>query len=112
MAFDEVMAERVRELIVGRGIEADERKMFGGLAFLVDGNMSVAVSGRGSLMVRADPDEVPELLETTDAGPMEMKGRVMAGWVLVADEHLGTEEDLAPWVDRGVARARVLPPKQ
>lgn len=111
MAYDEEMAERARDLIGGRGIESDERKMFGGLAFLVNGNMAVAVSGRGSLMVRVDPDDVAGLLETTEATPMEMQGRTMSGWVLVDDEDLSTEDELAPWIDRGVARAQALPSK-
>lgn len=111
MAYDEGFAERVREAVAGLGVEADERKMFGGLGFMVSGNMAVAVSGQEGLMVRVDPDDEAELLETTDAGPMEMKGRTMSGWLLVGEDHLLDDEVLEQWVERGVARAQALPLK-
>lgn len=111
MAFEQELADRVRELIAGRGVEADERRMFGGLAFLVNGNMALAVSGQGGAMVRVDPAEEDQLLETTAAIPTEMRGQTMTGWLDIADGHLATEDDLAVWVERGVARAQALPAK-
>jgi TfoX-like protein len=88
-----------------------EKRMFGGLAFLVGGNMSVAASGQGGLMVRVDPDETDELLAEPHARPMEMRGREMAGWLRVDTDGVETRDALEPWVSRGVAYARSLPPK-
>ena len=109
MAYDEELADRIRELV---GDEADvlERRMFGGLAFLVGGHMSVAVSGQGGLLVRVDPDATDALLAEPHAGPFEMRGRVLRGWLRVAADGLRTRRELAPWVERGVAYARSLPP--
>jgi TfoX/Sxy family transcriptional regulator of competence genes len=104
MAYDEELAGRIRKRIG----DATEKKMFGGLAFLVGGNMAVAASGQGGLLVRVDPDEGARLVETTTAEPMEMRGRRMAGWLRV---EVTTDDELAQWVDRGVAYARTLPPK-
>jgi TfoX/Sxy family transcriptional regulator of competence genes len=110
MAYDEDLAGRVRELV---GVEAGltERKMFGGLAFLINGNMSVAVSGRGGLLVRVDPAETETLLANPHARPFEMRGREMQGWLRVDPEGVGTRRQLEPWVRRGVAYARSLPAK-
>jgi TfoX/Sxy family transcriptional regulator of competence genes len=110
MAYDEDLANRIRELIA---MEAGltERKMFGGLAFLIDGNMSVGVSGQGGLMVRVDPAETDALAEKPHARPFEMRGRAMQGWLRVDAEGVGTKRQLEPWVRRGVAYARSLPPK-
>jgi TfoX/Sxy family transcriptional regulator of competence genes len=106
MAYDEVLAERIR---ARTGATTTEKKMFGGLAFLVNGNMAVAASGQGGLLVRVDPAESDELVATTAAEPMEMRGRTMAGWLRV---DVGDDDAaLAEWVDRGVAYARTLPPK-
>ena len=106
MAYDEVLAERIRELVAGEpGLT--EAKMFGGLAFLVGGNMAVAASGQGGLLVRVDPDESEALVASSDARPMEMRGREMAGWLRVDPP----DDELAGWVERGVAFARSLPPK-
>ena len=88
-----------------------EQKMFGGLAFLVGGNMSVAASGQGGLMVRVDPDETEALLAKPHARPFEMRGRQMDGWLRVDDEGVRTKRQLEPWVRRGLARAQSLPPK-
>jgi TfoX/Sxy family transcriptional regulator of competence genes len=109
MAYDEELAERIRGLVSDEaGIE--EKKMFGGLGFLVSGNMAVAASGQGGLLVRVDPDESESLVASTTAYPMEMRGRQMAGWLRVDSEHLAGDE-LTGWVERGVAYARSLPPK-
>jgi TfoX/Sxy family transcriptional regulator of competence genes len=110
MAFDEDLASRVRELISGqRGVT--EQRMFGGLAFLIAGNMSVAVSGQGGLLVRVEPEETASLLAKPHARPMEMRGREMKGWVRVDAEGVRTKRQLEPWVKRGVAFAHSLPPK-
>jgi TfoX/Sxy family transcriptional regulator of competence genes len=111
VAYDEALAGRIREL-VGGGEDVAEQKMFGGLAFLVGGNMAVAASGQGGILVRVDPDESDELVRTTDATPMEMRGRQMTGWLRVGASDVDTEPELAAWVERGLAYARTLPPKR
>ena len=110
MAYDEELAGRIRELI-GSEPELSEQKMFGGLAFLVGGNMAVAASGQGGLLVRVEPAESEELVATSPARLMEMRGRQMQGWLRVGDEHVQAKEELAAWVERGVSYARSLPPK-
>jgi len=110
MPYDEELAARIRDLMAReRGVS--EKKMFGGLAFLVDGNMSVAASGQGGLLVRVDPDESDALLGKPGVGLMEMGSRSMAGWLRVEADAVHTKKQLAPWVKRGVAFARSLPPK-
>jgi len=106
MAYDEELAARIRELVSGEA-GVTEKKMFGGLAFLVGGNMAVAASGQGGLLVRVDPDESEALVASSDARPMEMRGREMPGWLRVDPP----DDELAAWVERGVAFARSLPPK-
>jgi hypothetical protein len=86
--------------------------MFGGLAFLVGGNMAAAASGQGGLMVRVDPEQTDALVREPHAGPFEMRGRAMQGWLRVDIEGVRTEGELEPWVRRGVAYARSLPPKR
>jgi TfoX/Sxy family transcriptional regulator of competence genes len=110
MPYDEDLANRIRELLAAQpGVT--EKKMFGGLAFLIGGNMSVAASGQGGLMLRVDPDETEKLLGKPHARPFEMRGREMQGWLRVDDEGIRTKRQLEPWVKRGVAYARSLPPK-
>jgi hypothetical protein len=111
MAYDEDLANRIRELIAG-GPDVTEQRMFGGLAFLVAGNMSVAASGQGGLMVRVDPEETAALLTRRHVQPFEMRGRAMQGWLRVEPEGVRTKRQLEPWVKRGVAYARSLPPKR
>ena len=111
MAYDDDLAERIRELLAAEpGVT--EQRMFGGLAFLVQGNMAVAASGQGGVLVRVDPAESDALVATTDAFPMEMRGRQMAGWLRVGPEHVRTERELARWVELGTRFARSLPPKR
>jgi TfoX/Sxy family transcriptional regulator of competence genes len=111
MAYDEELAARIRELIKSeRGVM--EKKMFGGLAFLVNGNMSVAASGQGGLLVRVDPDESDALVQKAGVEMMEMRGRQMAGWLRVDGGAVRTKKQLTVWVERGVAFARSLPPKR
>jgi TfoX/Sxy family transcriptional regulator of competence genes len=110
MAYDEDLANRIRELIAAeRGVE--EKRMFGGLAFLVNGNMSVAASGRGGLMVRVPPDETATLLEREHVEPMVMAGRETRGWLRVSAEGVKSKRRLQSWVSRGVDYAKSLPPK-
>ena len=111
MAYDENLAGRIRELIAG---EADltEQKMFGGLAFLIGGNMAVAASGQGGVLVRVDPEESDALVATTSARPMEMRGRQMQGWLRIGPEALRTKRHLAMWVELGTTYARSLPAKR
>jgi hypothetical protein len=86
--------------------------MFGGLAFLIGGNMAVAASGQGGVLVRVDPAESDALVSSTHARPMEMRGREMQGWLRVDTEQVRTKRQLAAWVERGVAYARSLPAKE
>ena len=110
MAHDEVLAERIRELLDAEsGVE--EKRMFGGLAFLVNGNMSVAASGQGGLMVRVPPDDTESLLEGEHVRPMVMRGREVRGWLRVDTEGVRTKRQLEAWVRRGVTHARSLAPK-
>ena len=111
MAYDEDLANRIRELIAGE-TGVTEQKMFGGLAFLIGGNMAVAASGQGGLMVRVAPEETDELVGKPHAAPFVMRGREMQGWLRVDDEGVRTKRQLEPWVKRGVAYARSLPPKR
>jgi TfoX/Sxy family transcriptional regulator of competence genes len=111
MAYDEDLANRIRELIA-READVTEKRMFGGLAFLVGGHMSVTASRQGGLMVRFDPDETDALLAKPHTGPFEMRGRPLDGWLRVDAEGVKTKRQLEPWVQRGVAHARSLPPKR
>ena len=111
MAYDEDLADRIRELIAGEP-DLSEQTMFGGLAFLVAGKMSVAASGQGGLMVRVDPEQTDVLLAKPHARPFEMRGRPMQGWLRVDADGVRTKRQLKPWVNRGVAYARTLPSKR
>lgn len=110
MAYDEELADRIRVLL-DDAFDVDERRMFGGLVFLAGGNMAVAVHRDGGLMARVDPAQVDGLLGRDGVGPFEMRGKALAGWVLVAPEAVDTRDELEEWVDRGMSVARSLPPK-
>ena len=110
MAYDQELAGRIRRLLPD-GAAVSEQAMFGGLAFLVDGNMAIAASGQGGLLVRVDPAEAEELMATTAALPMEMRGRPVRGWLRVGADHVRTERQLSTWVDVGVEYASSLPTK-
>jgi TfoX/Sxy family transcriptional regulator of competence genes len=107
MAYDADLAGRIRELIAAEP-DVTEKRMFGGLAFLVDGKMSVAASGQGGLLVRVDPDEGDALASRPHVRPFEMRGRSMQGWLRVDGDGVKTKRQLEPWVRRGVAYARSL----
>ena len=109
MAYDEDLANRIREVTAGE--RADEKRMFGGLAFLINGHLAVAASGRGGLMVRVPPGEEARLLEREHVEPMVMAGRETRGWVRVATDGVKTKRQLQSWVTRGVDYAKSLPPK-
>jgi len=111
MAYDEDLADRIRELLVDeRGLT--EKKMFGGLAFVVGGNMAIAASGQGGILVRVDPAESDALVAKSKAEPMVMRGRELAGWLRVGADDVRTKRQLSKWVERGVGYARSLPPKK
>jgi hypothetical protein len=109
--YDEELASRIRDLVAGKP-NLTEQKMFGGLAFLIGGNMAVAASGQGGILVRVDPEQSDDLAETTDAQLMEMRGRSMRGWLRVDAAHVATTDELAEWVERGASYAGSLPAKR
>ena len=110
MAYDETLADRVRAFLEGAPL-LTEKKMFGGLGFMVRGNMAVAVSSQDGLMVRIDPAEGDHLVATTAAYPMEMRGRELSGWLRVDADDLASDDALAEWVRRGASYAGSLPAK-
>jgi len=111
VAYDEHLAQRIRELVAAEpGLT--EKKMFGGLAFLIRGHMAISASGQGGVLVHADPAQSDELIAGGKATVAVMQGREMPGWLRVAAEHLVTDDDLAPWVEIGLGYARSLPPKR
>jgi TfoX N-terminal domain len=111
VAYDEALAQRIRELLA-EDEDLSEMKMFGGLAFLVGGNMAVAASGQGGIMVRVDPARSDSLVATTRARPLEMRGRPMQGWLRVETDDVRTKRQLAKWVQLGTTYARSLPKKR
>jgi TfoX/Sxy family transcriptional regulator of competence genes len=111
VAYDEDLADRIRELLAGES-DLTEKKMFGGLAFLIGGNMAVAASGQGGVLVRVDPAQSDKLVATTNARFMEMRGREMQGWLRIDSEDALTKRELAKWVKIGARYARSLPAKR
>jgi len=111
VAYDEELADRIRELVVGES-GLTEQKMFGGLAFLIGGNMAVAASGQGGILVRVEPAQSDLLVATTNARLMEMRGRSMQGWLRVDPDDVSTKRQLAKWVELGTTYARSLPAKR
>jgi TfoX/Sxy family transcriptional regulator of competence genes len=110
MTYDEDLANRVRELLADEDA-ITERKMFGGLAFLLHGHMSVSASRNGGLLVRIDPSDTEAALARRHVALMQMGGRTMDGWITVAPEGLKTKRQLSAWVTRSITFARTLPPK-
>ncbi len=110
MAYDEDLAQRIRALVATQeGLR--EQKMFGGIAFLVGGNLAITASGQGGILVRGDPEQSDQLVAGTRAEVAVMGGRAMAGWLRVASEDVRTARQLKPWVQRGTSFARSLPAK-
>jgi hypothetical protein len=111
MAYDEDLADRIRELMADAP-DVSEKKMFGGLAFLIGGHMAISASGQGGALVRVDPARSATVVNRTNAQVAVMRGRPMDGWLRVGSEDLRTKRQLARWVDLGMAYARSLPPKR
>jgi TfoX/Sxy family transcriptional regulator of competence genes len=111
VAYDERLADEIRERLDSVDGEVIEKKMFGGLGFMVDGNLAVAASRRGGILVRTDPADAEEVLALPGVEPMETGGRPMPGWVLVDADALAAEADLDPWVTRALAFVATLPAK-
>jgi hypothetical protein len=111
MAYDEDLAARIRDLI-GHDADLTEKKMFGGLAFLIRGHMAISASGQGGVLVHVDPGLSDDLVATTAATTAVMQGREMPGWLRVGPEDLASDDELSRWVDIGVGHARSLPLKR
>ena len=111
MVCDEDLAERLRDLL-GSEPQLTEKKMFGGVAFLINGHMAIAASGQGGVLVRVDPARSDKLVGTSNAEVAVMRGRPMDGWLRVSSEHLRTKRQLAKWAGLGAAYAGSLPPKK
>jgi hypothetical protein len=110
VAYDEDLANRIREVLADEtGVV--EKKMFGGLAFLIGGNMAVSASGQGGLLLRCDPEHTDALVAKPHAARFEMRGRAMDGWLRIDPDGVSTKRELKRWVDVGVKYARSLPPK-
>lgn len=110
MAYDEDLADRVRELL-GPEPGLTEKRMFGGLGFMINGNMAIAASGQGGLLVRVPPEDTESLRDDEHVEPMVMRGREMRGWLRVATDGVRTKRELEEWVDRGATYAKSLDPK-
>lgn len=111
MAYDEVLAGRIRDLI-GPDPELTEKKMFGGLAFLIRGHLAISASGQGGVLVHVDPGRTDELVASTAATVAVMQGREMPGWLRVGADDVAADAELSPWVEIGIGHARSLPPKK
>jgi len=111
MAYHEDLAARIRKQLAGER-RLTERKMFGGLAFLIGGNMAIAASGQGGLLVRCDPDESDSIVAKSKAELMVMRGKAMQGWLRVRAENVKTERELKRWIETGSGYARSLPAKK
>ena len=110
MAYDDVLAGRIRDLI-GPDPELTEKKMFGGLAFLIRGHMAISASGQGGALVRVAPERTEDLVATTPATVAVMQGREMPGWLRVGAEHVASDDDLSPWIEMCIGHTRSLPPR-
>ena len=110
MAYDEQVAQRIRDLVQD-DLDVTEKRMFGGVAFLVGGHLAVGASSKGGLMLRVEPAQTEALLALPRAEPFEMRGKAMSGWLRVDIDGFADEAELGPWVERGLAYVRSLPPK-
>ena len=111
MAFDEELADRIRETLAESDVPLDERRMFGGLAFMVRGHMTVGIVGE-ELMVRVGKDAYDAAVAQPHARPMDLTGKPMAGFVFVAPPGVDDDADLRDWVHRGLDFTGSLPPKE
>lgn len=110
MAYDEDLADRIRSAMQDQD-GVTEMRMFGGLAFLVNGNMAVSASGQGGLLLRVHPDETDSLVREAGVTRFEMRGRAMDGWIRIDPSAVASDRELTRWVRVGVAYAASLPPK-
>lgn len=110
MSYDEQLADRIRGLI-GEDPRLTEQKMFGGLSFLIAGHLAVTASRRGGAMIRVDPEQSDDLVAQTAATVVVMRGRPMPGWLYLSPADLRSDDELGPWIDRGIEYARSLPPR-
>jgi hypothetical protein len=110
MAYDEDLADRLRDVVQSEP-GAREKRMFGGVAFLIDGKMAVSASGQGGLLLRIDPADTDSLIDAPRVERFVMRGREMDGWLRIDRDAVETDDELAAWVSRGVAYARSLPAK-
>jgi len=114
MAYDADLADQIGSIIPAQITDQDEvieKRMFGGLAFLVNGHMALAVAGQGGLLLRVDPNEVDALVAEAGVSRAEMGSRTMNGWLRIDPSVIGSHEELTRWVLVGVTQARSLPPK-
>jgi TfoX/Sxy family transcriptional regulator of competence genes len=111
VAYDEELADRIRDLLAGeRGVT--EKRMFGGLAFLLDGKLAIAASGQGGVLARVDPAQTDRFARGAHVEPAVMRGRTMDGWLRVESAGVKTTRQLRTWVDRGIGYVRTLPAKR
>jgi len=110
MAYDEELADRIREVVLDES-GLTEKRMFGGLAFLINGNMAAGASSTGGMLLRIDPAQTDSLVREPHVRRFEMRGREMDGWLRVDSDVLDTDAELRRWVSHGVTFARSLPPK-
>lgn len=110
MSYDAELAARIRDLVHGEA-RLSEKAMFGGLAFLIGGNMAISASGQGGLLVRTDPGRTDELAALPHVSVAVMRGREMPGWLRVDSDGVHTKPQVQRWVDEGVTYARSLPGK-
>jgi TfoX/Sxy family transcriptional regulator of competence genes len=110
VAYDEELANRIRECLQNES-HVSEKRMFGGLAFLINGHLAVSASRQGGVLLRVEPADTETLLAQPHATAMVMRGRQLDGWLRIAAAGLDTDEQLQQWVGRGVGYARSLPPK-
>jgi TfoX/Sxy family transcriptional regulator of competence genes len=111
MAYDEAFANRVRAAVARKTATVEEKRMFGGIALMLGGNMAVVIRGKGGLMVRVDPEEAEKFADEAGAEATEMRGRPMRGWITVTPEACAKDADLRRWVQRGVTYTQTLPTK-
>jgi TfoX/Sxy family transcriptional regulator of competence genes len=110
MAYNEDLADRLRARVLGES-GATEKRMFGGVAFLINGRMAVSASSQGGLLLRVDPSQTEALVSEPHAARFVMRGRAMDGWLRIDAAALETADDFERWVQRGLTYARSLPPK-
>ncbi len=112
MPFNEALVSRIRECIASKNMEAEEKKMFGGVAFMINDKMSVGVTNKGALMVRCLPEKMDWALEQNGCRPMDFTGKPMKSFLFVDEEGYPTEKDFSMWIDLGIEVALSAPEKK